>query len=374
MIKAFKGQFGKSIPPQLAVWLGKIAIAGSLTIAIHLVFVFIKYGNIIRTYHFSTLIELIFTFFYFLTLFWIYPSISRWISSSLFTKLSPVVKNIVEGITVVVSTFFLSAMVKILPMWLVMLYFNAQMEKVNMAFDLAAMRKSLIIHAVLGLLFYYFVERERIRKEIKAEHIRYAKLQREEFRNQLENLKNQVNPDFLFTSLNTLDELIASQPEKAVEFVNHLSFVYRSFLDHKEEMSTLASEVEVTEAYINILKAGWKDKVEINLQVDSKYLSWQLPSGSLQAIVENAFVNRGNTQKQKFKMSIFTDREKVIFQLEQQQDIFTTVFNTTIQKISERYRYLTDETLEIMNRGQQLIIELPLLQVEEYTTDIQKED
>lgn len=268
-----------------------------------------------------------------------------------------------------ISTFLLTAIVKVAPMWATMFYYNSQNEGLNMQFDLEAMRKSIIIHAVLGLLFYYFVERERLRKEIQAEHLRFAKLQREEFRNQLEKVKNQVSPKFLFQSLNTLDGLIASNPEDAVTFVNHLSSVYRSFLNDKEEVVTLARELEIVEAYTFLIKAGLGEKVQLTIQTTPQYLDWQLPYGSLQSIIEHAVVDRESTPGHPLSMSVHTTGDKLLLQISQKQDQKYIAVKKILNSISERYSYLTDQEIEIKNNGKELCISIPLLRIEEYNND-----
>ncbi len=373
MPEQFIRKMKKTIHPRLSDWMRRILIAGSLAIAIQLVFVYIKFGNIFRVYHITSAIELTYTFFYFLTLFWIYPKISHWISSSFTSRFNSIVVNIIEGVTVVISTFLLTAIVKVAPMWITMVYFNSQNEALNMQFDLEAMRKSLIIHAVLGLLFYYFVERERLRKELQAEHLRFAKLQREEFRNQLEKLKNQVSPKFLFQSLNTLDGLIGSKPEDAVNFVNQLSSVYRSFLDHEEEVVTLGRELEIVEAYTSLIKAGLGEKVKLNIQTTPEYLDWQLPYGSLQSIIENAFVDRETTPNHQLFLSIYTSGNKLILQIAQQQDQRYLSVKKILNNLNERYSYLTDQKIKVKDNGTELHIEIPLLRIEEYSSDSEQD-
>lgn len=369
MSEDFARQIKKPVPPFLSDWIRRIAIAGSLAIAIQIIFVYIQFGDIFRVYHINSAIELTFTFFYFLTLFSIYPKISNWVSSSFFSRFNPIVVNIFEGVIVVVSTFLLTAIVKVAPMSATMFYFNSQNDGLNMQFDLEAMRKSLIIHAVLGLLFYYFVERERLRKEIQAEHLRFAKLQREEFRNQLEKLKNQVSPKFLFQSLDTLDSLIASNPEDAVTFVDHLSSVYRSFLNDKEEVITLARELELVEAYTFLIKAGLGEKIQIRIQPSPQYLDWQIPYGSLQSIMEQAVVDRQTAPNHPLSVSVHTTGDKLILQITQQQDQAYSSVKKILNNVSLKYQYLTDQKIEIKGSGKELCISIPLLRIEEYTSD-----
>ncbi len=84
--------------------------------------------------------------------------------------------------------------------------------------------------AIITLFFYYFVERERSKKQLQKEMLHAARLQKENFQAQLQSLKSQVSPHFLFNSLNVLRSLIPQDTGKASEFTERLSDLYRAFL------------------------------------------------------------------------------------------------------------------------------------------------
>ena len=94
------------------------------------------------------------------------------------------------------------------------------------------------------------------------------KLQRENIRSQLEGLKNQVNPHFLFNSLNTLSHLIPEDPDKAVNFVQKLSKVYRYILEIRDKkVIQIEEELEFLYSYIFLLKERFGENIQINCDI-----------------------------------------------------------------------------------------------------------
>ncbi|MBZ9730184.1 histidine kinase [Salegentibacter sp. JZCK2] len=256
-------------------------------------------------------------------------------------------------------------------MWVLLLYLNARSEELNASFDIDALRRSLVVHAVLGLFFYYFVERERIRKQIQAEHLRYAQLQREEFKSQLENLKNQVNPNFLFSNLEALDSLIEKDSEEAVKFVNRLSYVYRSFLDRQQELGPLAKEMELVEAYIYLLKTRFGEKIQFTMKIPPEYLSFQIPPGCLQVLIENAVLSNEVGKEKPLYINISIRSEKLIVRNDLQENRREKISETGLKDIIERYEYFTTEAIEVEETGKEFIVKLPLLKVEEYNGSLE---
>jgi len=100
-------------------------------------------------------------------------------------------------------------------------------------------------------------------------------------------LKNQVDPHFLFNSLNTLDGLIGMDTAKAHEYVQHLSQVFRYAISNKEIMF-LNEELNFTESYAHLMKIRYGENFQIQYHIDEKYKTWYIMPISLQLLVENA--------------------------------------------------------------------------------------
>ncbi len=101
-------------------------------------------------------------------------------------------------------------------------------------------------------------------------------------------LQAQINPHFLFNALNTISAITRKDPEKARGLIQHLSRFFRSNLKQNIENVTLEEELEHVNAYLKIEQARFSDRLTTEIQIDPSLLSYQLPSFTLQPLVENA--------------------------------------------------------------------------------------
>ncbi|WP_128543046.1 sensor histidine kinase [Larkinella soli] len=131
-------------------------------------------------------------------------------------------------------------------------------------------------------IMYTFGELRRMERE--QEELKKAHLQ-----SQLDSLKSQVNPHFLFNSLNSLLSLISTSPERAERFVEELSSVYRYLLQTNEkELSTLRQELGFLHSYFHLLKTRFGSGILLTLRIDPGLQEHRLPSLTLQLLIENA--------------------------------------------------------------------------------------
>ena len=107
---------------------------------------------------------------------------------------------------------------------------------------------------------------------------------------QLQGLKSQVNPHFLFNSLNSLSSLIQDDEEEAERFLDEMSKVYRYMLRNDEDqLVRLDTELKFIESYLHLLKARYGEGLQLQLSVTEEDKSKLLPPLSLQVIIENSF-------------------------------------------------------------------------------------
>ncbi len=118
-------------------------------------------------------------------------------------------------------------------------------------------------------------------------------------------LKNQVDPHFLFNSLNTLDGLIGMDNDRAHEYVQNLSRVFRYAIGNKEVMH-LDEELEFTESYAHLMKIRYGENIQIQYSIDEKYKTWHIMPISLQLLVENAIKHNVISTKYPLIISIET--------------------------------------------------------------------
>ncbi|MGV3601373.1 MAG: sensor histidine kinase [Dyadobacter fermentans] len=106
---------------------------------------------------------------------------------------------------------------------------------------------------------------------------------------QLQGLKSQVNPHFLFNSLNTLSALITEEPARAEQFVDEMAKVYRYLLqNNQDELTTLASELKFVKSYYHLLRTRHDRGLELIIDVSDQDLVKLMPPLTLQLLVENA--------------------------------------------------------------------------------------
>jgi LytS/YehU family sensor histidine kinase len=102
-------------------------------------------------------------------------------------------------------------------------------------------------------------------------------------------LKSQINPHFLFNTLNSISVLIGQNKEKAREMINRLSDIFRYALDSYDDQQVLLSEeLKFTENYLNIQKVRFGDRLQFVQNVDKECMNIKVPSMVLQPIVENS--------------------------------------------------------------------------------------
>lgn len=117
-----------------------------------------------------------------------------------------------------------------------------------------------------------------------------AALERENFITRYEVLKNQVNPHFLFNSLNVLSGLIYEDVKQSDMFIRKFSEVFRYVLELSEkELTTLAKELSFLDSYLFLQKIRYGDCVQVSINVPSDLLGKELPPMSLQIVIENVF-------------------------------------------------------------------------------------
>ncbi len=139
-----------------------------------------------------------------------------------------------------------------------------------------------------ALVFYFSF------KETQKDNLRLSAAHAEA---QLNILKNQMQPHFLFNSLNSLSELISSNTELASSLTQNLSDLYRGILElSKKQTSTLSEELTIVRQYLNIEKIRFSNRLEFQIQVPEEFHSFCIPSLLLQTLVENA-IKHGISQQ-----------------------------------------------------------------------------
>jgi two-component system, LytTR family, sensor kinase len=180
---------------------------------------------------------------------------------------------------------------------------------------------------------------------------------------QLQNLKNQVNPHFLFNNLSVLSSLVYQDPDKSVVFINQLSKVYRYLLDNQNsELVTVEEELNFIRSYIFLLQIRFSPNLSITIDVKSAELALLIPPMALQILIENAIKHNEVSSGHPLSISIVSGNEKLIvsnnLQLRTQHEPGS---QTGLANIRARYGFFTATPVEVIHESSQFIVKIPLL-------------
>jgi sensor histidine kinase YesM len=331
----------------------KIALAALAATAVFHVAVFIQYGTLwggaLASYK-----ELLLLFVFLLATFWVHAPLAHLFGANRLTKPPAPVKALLEGLCVVLVS---------LVFWLLFFTFPQHYLVPTAEASPKALRLSLAVSAVLSLFFYYFVEREHVRKNLEQEVVRVAQLQKETFQAQLEALKNQVDPHFLFNSLNVLGSLIHLDADRAMQFLGQLSDVYRALLDSgAQTLVPLHSEMVLVRAYANLMETRFGAALRVEWDIAPTWEQALVPPTAVQMLLENAIKHNGSTTRKPLRIKVSAaDGVLVVENNRQPRTDVVTSTHTGLQNIQRRYQHLTDRPVEIVPTPAAFVVRLPLL-------------
>ncbi|MES1223704.1 MAG: histidine kinase, partial [Bacteroidota bacterium] len=181
---------------------------------------------------------------------------------------------------------------------------------------------------------------------------------------EFENLKNQVNPHFLFNCFNTLSSLIEVDRKQAEVFLDELSKVYRYLLRNNEDgISTVENEVKFIQSYYQLMKTRYGDGLNMNIEIDRRYYPYLLPSLSLQLLVENAVKHNIVSKQQPLMVEIFTAAgNKLVvnnnLQKKQQKEKSTYI---GLNNIKSKYALMKQKGFQVVEGEKNFMVVLPLI-------------
>jgi two-component system LytT family sensor kinase len=191
---------------------------------------------------------------------------------------------------------------------------------------------------------------------------REQQLKEEKLIFQNETLKNQVNPHFLFNSLNTLSSLISGQPEIAEEFIHRLSSIYRYILEYSSrDRVPLDAELAFIRDYFYLHKIRDDGKIQLEINVN-KNENYEILPVSLQILVENAVKHNKTTRENPLIITIDIENNYVVVK-NNLQKMGAQLKSTGIglRNLGQRINLVTHKALIIEETGNDFIVKIPLL-------------
>ena len=180
---------------------------------------------------------------------------------------------------------------------------------------------------------------------------------------QLQNLKNQINPHFLFNNLSILSALVYKGDRKAVEFINEFSQVYRYALSNdKTELVSLNDELTFLNHYIYLLSIRFETGIKFEISIENKHKELFILPMCLQMLVENVIQHNEISIQKPLTVFIFSSENSLIIenkiQLRRQKEESSQI---GLENIKRRFAHFTEEKVFISTEGNSFKVILPLI-------------
>ncbi|MFV9551803.1 sensor histidine kinase [Algibacter sp. PT7-4] len=193
----------------------------------------------------------------------------------------------------------------------------------------------------------------------------FLKIEKQQKENELKLLRSQIDPHFLFNNLNTLDSLIDSNTQKAKEYINRLSLIYRYLIKTKDaEVMELVEELQLAENYIFLIQTRFANdydfKIDTKTTLDNKFI----PTGALQTLLENVVKHNKPLNKNAIK-TVITIEENILKVTNTKSNLQTKneSFGTGLENLKTRYQLLSDKDVVIINTSQEFKISIPIIKL-----------
>ena len=180
---------------------------------------------------------------------------------------------------------------------------------------------------------------------------------------QFESLKNQIDPHFLFNSLNVLSSLIEENPESAQKFTTSLSKVYRYVLEQKDkELVSVAEELKFAKTYMNLLKMRFENSITFEIPEGFDNEEAKVVPLSLQLLLENCIKHNVVSEAKPLHVKITIENNQLVVTNNlQKKEVLSDRKGVGLQNIVNRYAILTKRTVLVEENEQEFKIFLPIL-------------
>lgn len=223
--------------------------------------------------------------------------------------------------------------------------------------ELSFANKQFIVWLMVCTIVFFFnlwtisVRRE---KALAEENLKYR----------YNTLKSQLNPHFLFNSLNTLSEIVYSDARRADNYIQKLSGIYRYILENEEaDLVALTDELRFVEEYFALQKERDNGKISLKIDVKNPHLYRIIPV-SLQLLTENALKHNSMSEESPLEINIFSsDDTIVVSNILQRKSIVESATHTGLSNLNERVKLIIGRELVVTDENKQFIVKIPVIRV-----------
>lgn len=191
-----------------------------------------------------------------------------------------------------------------------------------------------------------------------------VRLEKDNIEAKYETLKTQINPHFLFNSLNSLTSLVDDN-EQAVSYIQNLSEFLRYILKSRDrELVLVREEIKIAEQYLNLQKTRFNESLKVNLDVPEKTYHYSLPPLVIQMLIENCIKHNVVSKDKPLTIKIFTENKLIVVENNLQKKNAKDSTGHGLNNIKERLKFFTTREIIISETSSTFAVKVPLLEVE----------
>lgn len=237
----------------------------------------------------------------------------------------------------------------------------------NGVVDWSVVRLSSIIILIAVFFLVNLYETVFLVRDVANDKLQQEQLERAKAEAELEALKNQIDPHFIFNSLNTLSHLIEEKPEKAKLFNDHMADVYRYILQNKaKDLVLLREEMLFMQDYFSLLKIRFEDALQLETEIDETlWDQYLIPPISLQVLLENAVKHNEFSETSPLQIQLlFVENELQMRNKLKEKKMRKPSSRIGLQNLEERYRLSTGRSIRIERSDDAFTVCLPILKID----------
>lgn len=213
----------------------------------------------------------------------------------------------------------------------------------------------------LAILIAYIL---RINVKNREIEINNAKLVKEKLSNELKMLKDQLQPHFLFNTLNTLSSIIRNESkDEGLQYVSDLAFVYRYILDNsKYDKVTLSTEHGFASSYFRLLEKRYHNGLLYKINIPNELQNNEIPPLTLLLLIENIIKHNEISKSKPITVTIFIERDKLVVEnniVLKKEGV--SGLGIGLHNLNQRYVLLTKNEITIREIDDKFRVELPLI-------------
>lgn len=228
--------------------------------------------------------------------------------------------------------------------------------------DFGVIQTVTLMNVICVIFVTHVYETVYLIRQREDDQLHFEKLERSRAEAELEALRSQIDPHFMFNSLNTLAYLIETRPDSAKSFCDDLADVYRYILRRKNEaLVHLAEELEFANRYAALMKHRFRNAVDIRL--DAPAVNGLIPPISIQVLLENAVKHNAFSETNPLRVIVAASKNEVTVENDRRPlDTLRPSSQIGLRNLNERFELLTGRRIEVDSSEHLFRVTLPLIQ------------